>query len=65
MKNEKEKKGHKPGDPKSNKETNKDIPVAVQKRMQVIQCPTCRGSGKRGIRVCTLCDGEKSIKVMK
>jgi DnaJ-class molecular chaperone len=47
----------------SNKETLRRIPPTI--RTIVVQCPTCRGSGKRGDRVCGLCDGEKSIRVVE
>lgn len=28
-----------------------------------VKCPTCGGSGKRGIRTCTLCKGAWTVKV--
>lgn len=29
-----------------------------------INCPTCRGSGRRGNRECGLCDGKGEIRVI-
>ena len=28
-----------------------------------VTCPTCRGSGTRGMRKCGLCNGKRTIKV--
>lgn len=51
-------------EPKSNRETQRPI-KHLQAQMQVITCILCKGSGMRGNRTCTLCDGEKKIQVMK
>jgi len=51
-------------EPKSDKETHKPI-KHIQDRMQVITCILCNGSGMRGNRTCTLCDGTKKIRVMQ
>lgn len=47
-----------------NKDTVKHLPRSAQKRMIKVTCPTCRGSGKRGIRICPLCNGDKVIEVV-
>lgn len=33
-----------------------------EKSAQVVTCPTCKGSGKRGNSVCGLCNGTGKIK---
>lgn len=55
--------GHIP-EPKSDKETQRPI-KHLQDQTLMITCILCKGSGKRGNRTCTLCDGEKKIRVMK
>lgn len=51
-------------EPKSDIETHRPI-KHIQEQMQVITCILCKGSGRRGNRTCTLCDGAKKIRVMK
>lgn len=31
----------------------------------MVPCPTCRGKGYRGPRVCPLCEGKKVIEVVE
>lgn len=51
-------------EPKSDKETQRPI-KHIQEQMQIITCILCNGTGRRGNRTCTLCDGTKKIRVMK
>lgn len=48
-------------EPRSQKETLKHA-GSLKGKTDLITCPLCRGSGKRGDRVCTLCDGDKQIR---
>lgn len=51
-------------EPKSDKETQRPI-KHLASSMQVITCILCNGTGRRGNRECTLCEGSKKITVMK
>ena len=51
----------KPPQPQSSKETLKH--VKDHTRYITVPCPTCKKSGKRGNKICPLCEGEKYIQV--
>lgn len=66
------KKGHVGGCPKEGNKGNRTNPRNLnitkdqtKEGYEIVTCPTCKGSGKRGIRPCQLCGGRGRIRANK
>lgn len=51
--------------PQKGKRPGREVTPKYKIKYETVTCPTCRGSGKRGIRNCGLCNGRGTILVPK
>lgn len=50
---------------RDNPRNKKLTPQQKKEGYEIVDCPTCGGSGKRGIRTCPLCGGDGKIRAAK